>query len=100
MTRTVDLYKHRRMSAFEPRQSEGGNQSVSLQLWIIGALVPLGFFATGNFVESDFATFWIAGRQVLSGAVTEIYNSAAAEAYARRFDLPAQIFPYPPHALF
>lgn len=100
MTSNDDLYKRLPMSAFKPGQTDGGNRSVTLQLWVIGALVPLAFFATGKFLHNDFATFWIASRQVLSGASAEVYNMAAAEAYARRYDLPAQIFPYPPHALF
>ena len=88
------------MSASGRGRIVGGNRSVSFQLWAIGALVPLAFFATGNFLQNDFETFWIAGRQVLSGAWAEIYNMASAEDYARRFDLPAQIFPSPPHAVF
>lgn len=88
------------MSAPLPMMTSRDNRSVSIQLWLIGALVPLGFFATGNFLQNDFATFWIAGKQLLSGDVINVYNQAAADTYARRFDLPAQIFPYPPHALF
>lgn len=66
---------------------------------MIGALVPLAFILTGEWWKNDFATFWTAGMQVLSGESADIYRADAIEAYAERFAIVAQPFPYPPHAL-
>lgn len=77
------------------------NRSIAIQMWVIGALVPLAFILTGPAGEYDFAAFWVAGRQVLDGAAAGIYSTAATQGYADGLDLSgATIFPYPPHALF
>jgi hypothetical protein len=77
------------------------NRSVSFQLWVIGALVPLILILTGEVGKYDFAAFWVAGRQALSGDAGNIYAVSATQAYADFLDLGgATIFPYPPHALF
>ena len=77
------------------------NRSIAIQFWIIGALVPVGFILTGKFGEYDFATFWVAARQVLSGEASAIYSQAATRLYADSLGLGwPTIFPYPPHALF
>ena len=77
------------------------NLSVTIQVWIIGALVPLAFILTGPVGKYDFAAFWVAGSQALSGDATSIYSTAATQVYADHLGLGgATIFPYPPHALF
>ena len=77
------------------------NRSIAIQMWVIGALVPLAFILTGPAGEYDFAAFWVAGRQLLDGAAAGIYSIAATQGYADGLDLSgATIFPYPPHALF
>lgn len=77
------------------------NRSVALQIWIVGAIIPLAFITTGKAGEYDFAAFWVAAKQVLSGEVLAIYSTEATQAYADRLSLGgATIFPYPPHAVF
>ena len=84
-----------------PVSGPSPNRSVAIQIWMIGALVPLVFMLTGSVGEYDFAAFWVAGRQVLDGTAAGIYDTAATQRYADRLDLSgATIFPYPPHALF
>jgi hypothetical protein len=76
------------------------NRSVTLQIWIIGALIPLAFIVAGKVGEYDFAAFWIAAKQTISGEASGIYSQAATQIYAERLGLGgATIFPYPPHAL-
>lgn len=77
------------------------NRSVAIQIWIIGALGPLFLLLSGPYGQYDFAAFWVAGKQVLSGEAANIYSTAATQIYADRLGLGgATIFPYPPHALF
>jgi alpha-1,2-mannosyltransferase len=76
------------------------NRSVAIQLWVIGALVPLAFIATGRVGEYDFAAFWVAANQALAGDAGAIYSQAATRTYSDALGLSGPtIFPYPPHAL-
>ncbi len=77
------------------------NQSVTLQLWLIGALVPIAFILTGKAGQYDFAVFWIAAKQAIMGEASSIYSEAATRLYTEQLGLTVPtIFPYPPHALF
>lgn len=77
------------------------NRSTVIQLSIIGALIPLMVMIRREVGEYDFAAFWVAGRQVLSGEIANIYSAAATQAYAMQLGLAQPtVFPYPPHALF
>jgi hypothetical protein len=75
------------------------NRSVTLQFWIIAALVPMALMLTGGVGEYDFAAFWLAGKQALAGA--DPYSAASTKIFADRFTNGTNlIFLYPPHALF
>jgi hypothetical protein len=51
--------------------------------------------------EYDFAAFWVAGNQVLSGETANIYSTTATQVYTQQLGLAQPtVFPYPPHALF
>lgn len=103
MSHDVDLLAPSKSAASSvaPFNQGPGNQSVAIQLWIIGALAPVLLMLIGKFGEYDFAAFWVAGRQVLDGTAGSIYSTAATQVYADRLGLGgATIFPYPPHALF
>ncbi len=64
-------------------------------------MVPLTFIAIGKVGEYDFAAFWIAAKQAMSGEAAGIYSQAATRSYSDSLGLGgATIFPYPPHALF
>jgi hypothetical protein len=77
------------------------SRSVAFQIWIIGALVPLGLLLTGDGGRHDFVAFWAAGEQVWSGNAQAVYNSSATIPIVRQLGLSdGTIFPYPPHALF
>lgn len=77
------------------------NRSVTVQLWIIGALVPLLLMFTGEGGRYDFAAFWVASKQAITGDAGGIYDTVATKSYADLLDLGGPtIFPYPPHALF
>lgn len=89
------------MTSLEGVGDRPDNRSVAVQLWIIGALGPLLLLLSGPYGRYDFAAFWVAGTQVLSGDAAHIYSTAATQVYADQLGLGgATIFPYPPHALF
>jgi len=89
------------MTSSEGVADRPDNRSVAIQIWIIGALGPLFLLLSGPFGRYDFAAFWVAGAQVLSGDAANIYSTAATKIYADQMALGgATIFPYPPHALF
>ena len=68
------------------------NRSVTLQLWLIAALVPAAFLILMTDAGgSDFTSFWAAGKQALTGA--DVYAHTATQD-------AATAFVYPPHALF
>ncbi|HXG80804.1 MAG TPA: glycosyltransferase family 87 protein [Sphingomicrobium sp.] len=72
-----------------------------LELWVIGALVPLALLWLADVGKYDFSALWIAGQQVINGDASSVYNEAVAQQYADRFTRGiGKEFPYPPHALF
>jgi len=74
------------------------NGSVTLQIWLIAALVPLALMLTGDIGKYDFASFWIAGKQALAGS--GVYDPVSTQTYADRFTGGSALgFLYPPHAL-
>ena len=76
-------------------------RTMMLRIWAIGAVVPLVYYWRSGFGRYDFAAFWIAGRQVLSGDVASIYIASVAQQIADKFSYGmGSVFPYPPHALF
>lgn len=84
-----------------PSANFPNNRSVAIQIWIIGALIPLTFILAGVMAEHDFAHFWVAADQVFSGNAAAIANPEATRAYAARMGFSVSTsFIYPPHALF
>lgn len=74
--------------------------SVTLQLWLVGALAPIFFMLFGEFGRFDFNSLWIAGKMALAGSADQIYDSNLSQNFASRFGLSGEVnFPYPPHAL-
>jgi hypothetical protein len=72
-----------------------------LELWAIGAIVPLALLFQAEFGKVDYSALWIAGRQVLDGQPASVYDLSTAQQYADRFTKGVGAeFPYPPHALF
>jgi hypothetical protein len=81
--------------------SRDPNRWPILQIWVIGAIVPLVLAWRATVGKYDFNALWIAGRQALEGNAANIYSEAAAQVYADQFTYGwGSIFPYPPHALF
>ena len=77
------------------------NRSVAIQMWVIGALIPVAVMMRRDLGEYDFAAFWVAGNQALSGETAGIYSTVATQVYSLRLGLDQPtVFPYPPHALF
>ena len=77
------------------------NRRLLLELWVIGAIVPLALLLQAEFGKADFSALWIAGRQVVDGQAPSVYNLSIAQQYADRFTWGVGAeFPYPPHALF
>lgn len=74
------------------------------QLWVIGALLPLYFIIWLIWVgrsETDFTTFWVAGRMALDGNAAGAYDAAASSVVVKALLGINEInFPYPPQALF
>ena len=77
------------------------NRRLILEIWGIGAIVPLALLLQAEIGKYDFSALWIAARQVLYGDAASVYSLSVAQQYADRFThgLGAE-FPYPPHALF
>lgn len=97
----VGALDERPISSGETPSDRPTNRSIAIQIWIIGALAPIALMLIGKFGQYDFAAFWVAGKQVLSGEAASIYSTAATQIYADRLGLGgATVFPYPPHALF
>ena len=83
------------------RRSIDSNRRAIIQVWAIGAIVPLLLIWMADIGKYDFSAFWIAARQALGGEAAAIYDAAAAQAQADQFTYGVgSIFPYPPHALF
>nr|WP_283938313.1 glycosyltransferase family 87 protein [Sphingomonas brevis] len=77
------------------------NLSTALQIWLIGALLPLCLILTGEANQYDFSALWVAAKQAIAGDAGAIYSATATQLYADQLHLGrATIFPYPPHALF
>lgn len=77
------------------------NRSVTFQIWVIGALVPVTVILSALTVKRDFALLWAAARLAASGNASSIYNAALAQMLKDGLNWgEAAIFPYPPHALF
>lgn len=71
------------------------------RLWAIGAIVPLIHIWMSALGKYDFAAFWIASRQAISGQSEAIYDASVAQRMADQLTYGiGSIFPYPPHALF
>jgi hypothetical protein len=77
------------------------NRSTAIQLWVIGALIPVALFFVGDPRTRDFTILWAAAAQLLSGNEIAIYQpdltNILVDGLARGH---AAVFPYPPHALF
>ena len=82
------------------RSEDRPNRSVAIQLWVIGALLPVALIVVGVGAHRDFELLWTAAREVLWGDPAAIYRFGAAHSLAdgSRWS-EGSIFPYPPHAL-
>lgn len=77
------------------------NRSSALQLWVIGAVVPVAFYFIGSSEFRDFDLFWAAAELAMSGQAETIYQGGIQSLLPGGFQGDAAaVFPYPPHALF
>jgi len=75
------------------------NRSTAIQLWVIGAILPIAFYFTGNPDQRDFAILWAAAKVVTSGNPADIYSPTITNVLADGMKWSeAAVFPYPPHA--
>ena len=81
-----------------------GSRSILIQFSLIGALVPLSFIIEtliSGRTETDFATFWIAGKMALAGNTAGAYDPVVSAAVTRSLlGFESINFPYPPQSLF
>ncbi|MEO6114336.1 MAG: glycosyltransferase family 87 protein [Sphingomicrobium sp.] len=76
------------------------NRSIALQLWLVGAIVPISMILLNYSGIFDFGALWVAGKLALSGNM-RIYDADVVRALAQQFTGGGESkFPYPPHALF
>ncbi|HET9334792.1 MAG TPA: hypothetical protein VFO12_00120, partial [Sphingomicrobium sp.] len=50
-----------------------------LELWAIGAIVPVALLLQAEFGKVDFSALWIAGRQVIDGQAPSVYDYLIAQ---------------------
>ena len=79
-------------------------RSILTQISLIGALVPLTLIITtfiSGRTETDFATFWVAGKMALAGNAAGAYDPVASAAATKSLlGFESINFPYPPQSLF
>lgn len=81
-----------------------GRLSTLIQISVMGAFLPLLFIievVISGRTETDFATFWVAGKMALAGNAAGAYDPIASAAAAKALlGIEGINFPYPPQSLF
>jgi alpha-1,2-mannosyltransferase len=74
------------------------NRPVALQLWAIGAILPLWLVVTTPQFFADFIHLWAAAKQLVAGDQLGIYNPITLAGRPGFNPIQSPIFAYPPHA--